>query len=197
MADFRAAFTKRLGRSADLTERTEIWEECLRLETNPLIGTGFGSFWMTREALDLGMRLNVNSAHSGYLENYLNGGFIGLALLLARIAAAFRNTAEQLAGGSILAYLFAALLVSLLIYNYSEATFNRTHIVGFVVWLIATRWAIPVQETLEPPAEQPLVASTTVRDLRPQEAWQIYHERVFRIGDAYLWTLYQAEHYQS
>ena len=172
LADFRASFTKSLGRSADLTERTEIWEECLRLETNPLMGTGFGSFWMTREGIDLGMRLNVSSAHNGYLENYLNGGLIGLTLLLVAIAAAFRNTAEQIAAESPLAYLFAALLVSLLIYNYSEATFNRTHIVSFVVWLIAIRWAIPVQETLEPETEQPLVASTTTQDLRPQGVWQ-------------------------
>jgi exopolysaccharide production protein ExoQ len=161
--DFRAAFTTRLGRNADLTERTEIWEESLRLETNPLIGTGFGSFWMTREGIDLGSRLNVSSAHSGYLENYLNGGLIGLALLLAAIAAAARNTAEHIAAGSILAYLYAALLLSSLIYNYSEATFNHGHIIGFVVWLIAIRWATPIRESLDAPTES-LVGSTAIQE---------------------------------
>jgi exopolysaccharide production protein ExoQ len=147
--EFRAAFTQRLGRNADLTERTEIWEECLRLETDPLVGTGFASFWTTPKGIDLGTRLNVSSAHNGYLENYLNGGLIGLALLLAIIALAARNTAEQVAAGSTLAYLYSALLMGSLIYNYSEATFNRGHIIGFVVWLIAIRWATPLQEGLD------------------------------------------------
>ena len=171
--DFRAAFTTRLGRNPDLTTRTEIWEELLRLETNPLIGTGFSSFWMTREGIDLGRRLNVSSAHSGYLENYLNGGLIGLALLLAAIAAAFRNTAEQIAAGSRLAYLYAALLLSSLIYNYSEATFNKVHIIGFVVWLIAIRWATPIQESLDEPTES-LAESAANHELdrpRAQASW--------------------------
>jgi hypothetical protein len=42
--------------------------------------------------------------------------------------------------GSTLAHLYAALFLSFLIYNYTEATFNKGNGVGFVVWLIAMQY---------------------------------------------------------
>lgn len=136
----RAAFNKDLGRSADFTERTDVWNACLNSRTDALIGDGFASFWMTPEGIKLGEELSVNEAHNGYLETYLNGGLIGLALLFAVISAAARNTAKQIAAGSTLAHLYAALYLSSLIYNYTEATFNRGNIIGIVVWLIAMQY---------------------------------------------------------
>src|SRR5262249_50577980 len=34
-----------LGRDNTLTNRTEVWEVLRRMQTNPLVGTGFMSFW--------------------------------------------------------------------------------------------------------------------------------------------------------
>ena len=42
-----------LGRDASLTGRTEIWQEALALDRNPILGAGFESFW-------LGPRLDRN-----------------------------------------------------------------------------------------------------------------------------------------
>jgi len=71
-----------LGRKSDLTGRTEMWGYALKLVNNPLLGSGYESFW-------LGPRLDkmlivapgVNQAHNGYLEIYLNLGWIGVFLL--------------------------------------------------------------------------------------------------------------------
>src|SRR6266404_2502224 len=61
-----------LGRTSTLSGRTELWEDLLKLDTNPILGAGFESFW-------LGERLqrvadiywwHPNEAHNGYLETY-------------------------------------------------------------------------------------------------------------------------------
>jgi O-antigen ligase len=99
---------------------------------------------MTPEAIAMGEKLNINTAHNGYLEIYLNGGVIGVALLLAVIFSAARSTAKYITMGLPVGSLYAALLLSCLIYNYTEATFNKGHIIGIVVWLIAIRYPPPV-----------------------------------------------------
>src|SRR5205085_2663946 len=80
--DIIAALAEAVGRNPDLTGRTHIWSVVLSTNTNPLVGTGYESFW-------LGSRLRwvweqageVNEAHNGYLETYLNLGLIGVFLL--------------------------------------------------------------------------------------------------------------------
>src|SRR5439155_1472984 len=72
-----------VGRDPTLTGRTEIWRLVLSMTTRPLLGTGFESFW-------LGSRLekiwsiywfHPNEAHNGYLEVFLNLGWVGVSLL--------------------------------------------------------------------------------------------------------------------
>src|SRR6266850_1226315 len=67
-----------MGKDPSLTGRTKIWDLVLGLSGNPLFGTGFESFW-------LGPRLeriwsviwwHPNEAHNGYIEVYLNLGWI-------------------------------------------------------------------------------------------------------------------------
>jgi O-antigen ligase len=82
-----------LGRTPTLTGRTSIWRAVLSLNTNPLVGTGFESFW-------LGGRLQtiwaltapgIQEAHNGYLEVYLNLGIIGVCLLGGLIVTGYAN----------------------------------------------------------------------------------------------------------
>jgi len=90
--DIKGLIFSGLGREATLTGRTEVWEQVLEENTNPLIGTGYESFW-------LGDRMNrfwathwwkPNQAHNGYLEVYLNLGIIGLALLIRAITCSYK-----------------------------------------------------------------------------------------------------------
>lgn len=137
---FRTAVAGIMGRDVTLTGRTEIWAAVLKLETNPVIGSGFASAWLTRKGVELIDELGgLSHAHNGYLETYLHSGWIGIFLLLAVLITAGRNAATQLQADTILGHLFIALFVGGLLYNYTEVAFNRNNILGFVLWLIAVQ----------------------------------------------------------
>ena len=82
-----------MGRDPTVTGRTEVWSRLLSLVQNPLVGAGFESYW-------LGPRLeklwsiywwHPNEAHNGYLEIYLNLGWIGIILLAVVLVTAYRK----------------------------------------------------------------------------------------------------------
>jgi O-antigen ligase len=137
MPELRSVIAGSLGRDVTLTGRTDIWNAVLNLNTNPLIGTGFASVWLTPDGAQLAEELKIPHAHNGYLETYLNSGLIGISLLLAIIISAAKNIGNQLSSGTAVAYLSTALFVSTLVYNYTEATFNNNNIVGFILFLLA------------------------------------------------------------
>jgi exopolysaccharide production protein ExoQ len=137
-ANFRELVTGVLGRNATLTERTEIWERALHLETNPLIGSGFSSVWLTPKGAALSWeRGGLSHSHNGYLETYLNSGWIGVCLLVAALCVAGRNATRHLAEGTVIGRFFMALFLSGLFYNYSEVTFFFSNTMGFLLWLLA------------------------------------------------------------
>ena len=116
-----------LGRDPTLTGRTAIWNLVLGLHTNPLVGTGYESFW-------LGDRLQhvwdvypgIQEAHNGYLEIYLNLGYCGLALMLLVILAAGRRTIRLFYDDMTWGVLALAYVVVGVIYNFTEAGFRMS-----------------------------------------------------------------------
>ena len=135
--DINAGLAGAVGRNSTLTGRTDLWKLLLSMHTNPLIGTGYESFW-------LGSRLQwvydrfafVNEAHNGYLEVYLNLGLIGLFLLGAFLIASYRSIGRGLTSRSSLAPLSLALWTALLFYNVTEAAFKSSHLM-WVTFLLA------------------------------------------------------------
>ena len=116
-----------VGKDPTLTDRTKIWAFLLSMHTNPLIGTGYQSFW-------LGSRLewfwqnsglgHLNEAHNGYLEVYLELGLIGVSLFLGFLLAAYRTLCRKLTTAPSLAVLGLATWMCLVFYNMSEAAFE-------------------------------------------------------------------------
>jgi exopolysaccharide production protein ExoQ len=151
--DLNGQLAAMLGRDPTLTDRTGIWKLVLSMHTNPLVGTGYESFW-------LGPRLeqiwkvygHVTEAHNGYLEIYLNLGLIGVLLLGGLLITSYRNICRQLATSSILAPLNMAFWTIMLFYNMTEAAF-KTHL----MWDLFLLGAIVV----------PASAEVRVRDLDP------------------------------
>ncbi|HXR47144.1 MAG TPA: O-antigen ligase family protein [Candidatus Limnocylindrales bacterium] len=143
--DLRELVVKSLGRDVTLTGRTVIWDMVLSRNTNPLIGTGFGAFWVGPDAVQISQNWALTEAHNGYLETYLNSGLIGVVLLFGVLFSAGKNAIRHLATGTGLGNFYLALFLSGIIYNYTEATFNVSHIMGFCLWLIAFR-ITPIQE---------------------------------------------------
>jgi exopolysaccharide production protein ExoQ len=134
---FRGVVAGVLGRDVTLTGRTDIWEAALKLPTNPLLGHGFDSTWLSPKGHALSEELGIPHAHNGYLETYLNSGMIGVTLLLAVLLSAGRNVRTLLMEGGVAGYFFMAAFLSGVLYNYTEVAFNHGNIVGFLMWLLA------------------------------------------------------------
>jgi len=122
-----------LGRDTTLTGRTDIWTILLNQPINPLIGMGFQSFWLSRYAAKAGEAYYfvLNQAHNGYLETYLHTGLIGLILLIAWIIAAVGKLRKKLFLGDSYAILLFSFIVSILVNNWTESSFNKQ----IVIWL--------------------------------------------------------------
>lgn len=132
-------FISILGKDATLTGRTDLWADLLNIRIDPLIGAGYKSFWIGPWVLDLWEKyaFRVNQAHNGYLEIYLNGGLIGVGLLLAMIVATGSKLKKELLDGDNLGIFFFTLFITALISNLTEATFNALSIIWFVIILSA------------------------------------------------------------
>jgi exopolysaccharide production protein ExoQ len=115
-----------MGRSRNLTGRTEIWTVLLSLHTNPLIGTGYESFWSPGRLMQVWslMAYQIQEAHNGYLEVYLNLGCIGLLMLAAMVAVGYRNMLDVVRRDTYTGPLYLAMLVAALTYSISEAGFR-------------------------------------------------------------------------
>jgi exopolysaccharide production protein ExoQ len=121
------AALKALGRNPTLTGRTEVWTMVLSLTTNPLLGTGFESFWLgpRLEAMWDRYWWHPAEAHNGYLEIYANLGWVGVVLLVVVLVtsyrAVFRAWRERVPVGSLCLAFFSATVI----YNITEAAFFR------------------------------------------------------------------------
>jgi exopolysaccharide production protein ExoQ len=133
-----------LGRDSTLTGRTDIWAALIPAASNPVIGTGFESFWNSPNVSIFYQTLtlwhwykpeHLNEAHNGYLEIYLNLGWIGVCLIAlilitgcARACRSFRRNRDL--GGLMLSYIITGA-----IYSVTEAGFRTLNAMWIFVLL--------------------------------------------------------------
>jgi exopolysaccharide production protein ExoQ len=114
-----------MGRQSDITGRTQIWAAVLPLAQNPVLGVGYESFWIGERYLAFaGALVPLNQSHNGYLEIYLNLGWVGLALLSTIIATGYRNLMAGFQSNLDMGRLKLAFFAVCLVYNFTEATFK-------------------------------------------------------------------------
>lgn len=138
-SDMGGGMVGSLGRDPTLTGRTEIWKVVLSLVENSLVGTGFESFWAGDRILKVWKGLNapgIQEAHNGYLEVYLNLGWIGVTLLAVLIATGYRNVVQALRRNAEVGGLKLAFFVTGVIYSFTEAGFRMMAPV-WIAFLIA------------------------------------------------------------
>ena len=111
---------------------------CWKWDVNPVIGTGFESFWLGERQVKLNemFTFRPNEAHNGYLETYLNLGLVGVLITVGMLFAAFFKARRELIRNSYFGRFCVAYIVSFAIYNWTEAGF-RTHAFGFFVFFLA------------------------------------------------------------
>jgi exopolysaccharide production protein ExoQ len=128
-----------LGRGSTLSGRTELWAGLLGLHTNPIVGTGFESFWLGERLKRLeGIFFFVpNEAHNGYLEIYLTLGLIGVFLLVGLFIATFWKIRLELFRNFEWGRYRLGLLAAVVVYNWTEAAFKTLSAVWFVFYIIA------------------------------------------------------------
>lgn len=124
-----------IGRDLTLTGRTNIWHELLSLPIDPLIGTGFLNLWSDFRYLSVLPEFATHSAHNGYLEVYLDGGLIGVGLLIVMLISVTRRIHRDMVVGSEYGMVRFAVLVVVLIYNISESNLYRMTPVWFLLLL--------------------------------------------------------------
>jgi O-antigen ligase len=76
-------------------------------------------------------------AHNGYIETYLNLGFVGIALFAGMILSTFQKISRALLTNFQFARFRMGFLFVILLYNFTEATFKGVSIVWTVFYLIA------------------------------------------------------------
>ena len=145
-----------MGRDATLTGRTGIWRDVISLTVNPVVGTGFESFWLG-DRLEKIWNLywwHPNEAHNGYIEVYLNLGWVGIIFVTGVIISGYRNVIRCLRGDTEGGQIRLAFFVVTLAYNFTEAAIHTSS----VVWMmfVLSVLAIPVAAASEVP-----VAATT------------------------------------
>jgi exopolysaccharide production protein ExoQ len=135
--EIKEALVEDLGRDMTLTTRTDIWHAIMQMHTDPLLGVGFNSFWSDEQYLSKLPEWVPHSAHNGYLEIYIDGGYAGLSLLLILlVVTAFRIHKDMVLGGAYSVVRYAVLVVAVVI-NFSESNFARMTPVGFLFILTA------------------------------------------------------------
>ena len=115
--------------------------------TNPLIGTGYESFWLGPRLQMLWQRDGmggINEAHNGYLQVYLNLGWVGLFLLVSFLIAGYWKACKRNTSSPAIASLGLAIWIVLLFYNMTEAAF-----IGGLLWLIFLLGTVVIPERAE------------------------------------------------
>jgi O-antigen ligase len=127
--DSGGALLRQLGKDPTLTGRTETWKLLLSQPINQWVGTGFESFWLGDRLQKLWElkgyeNFYINEAHNGYIEVYLNLGWLGVSLVCLlqlsgyrKIMAAFRRDPDR---GVLLLGFFVAVLFE----SVTEAAFR-------------------------------------------------------------------------
>lgn len=127
-----------LGRDMTFTGRTELWKTVMNMDTNPLIGTGYESFWLGDRLRTLWEKhwWRPNQAHNGFIEIYLNMGMVGVFLLTSVIMSAYRKIRKTLLNEFYYGSLRLVFLVVALIYSVMEAGFKGMSLMWFIFLLI-------------------------------------------------------------
>lgn len=127
-----------MGRDPTLTGRTTIWQAVLSVRGNPLVGTGYESFWLGDRLKKLWMIIpGIQEAHNGYLEVYVNLGWIGVALIGAVIISGYRKLIRAFQRDPEIGILRMVFFLTGVVYNFTEAGFRMMAPVWFA-FLLAT-----------------------------------------------------------
>lgn len=156
MADVFPTLFSMLGRDMTLTGRTVFWNDLINVNINPLIGTGFDSFWLgdRAERLWFDYYWKPNQAHNGFLEVYLNLGLIGVVLLCALLISFYRKSRRELHLDYDWGSLRLVFFIIAILYNMTEASFQPLAPIWLFLLLFNTEYPAGDSRNSEPVARE-------------------------------------------
>jgi exopolysaccharide production protein ExoQ len=123
-----ASAAEALGRNPTLSGRTDIWADVILLAPNPLVGAGFESFWLSprvhAKLWEMIPGLPLNEAHDGYIEVYLELGWVGVGLIAFILIDGYRRSVAAFRRDPTWGSLLIAYTVSATVYSVTEAGFR-------------------------------------------------------------------------
>jgi len=133
-----------LGRNPTLTNRTEIWQAVRGHAVNPMFGMGYLNFWDVVPRIEVGgYEVELKTAHNGYLEIYLDGGYLGIFFLIIMLITIGARHARAFIGRRLLGDLALALFCMTLLMNVSESIFARRSPLWSAFLMAALAWSLP------------------------------------------------------
>jgi len=168
----QSVIVEAFGRDSTLTGRTELWDRLLEFANAPWLGTGFESFWLgdRSEYFWRTFWWHPNQAHNGYLETYINLGYVGVGFLALTILAGYHTAAvacrrDPKTGPIRLAYVVVAVL-----YNLTEAAFKGLHPVWIAFMLASTALPLESRRKVRKPLEARMPGRRAIGAVSPQPA---------------------------
>lgn len=145
-----------MGRDATLTGRTEIWSLVLGMKGNPVFGTGFESFWLGKRLEKIWSLYwwHPNEAHDGYIEIFLELGWIGVALFVIVLVTGYRKVIGAFRRDTDTGKLMLAYFVVAVAYDFTESAIKALNPVWITLLL-----AIMAAPNLSAPENPPPVAT--------------------------------------
>jgi O-antigen ligase len=128
-----------LGRDVTLTGRSDLWRELWQMNQAPILGEGYGSFWLGERAEYFWEMYywHPNQAHNGYLETLINLGWVGLSLMIMTVVGVYRDIRSRIDQDLDLQRFRLGLLVAICLHNITEATFLKELSLLWFVFLLA------------------------------------------------------------
>jgi exopolysaccharide production protein ExoQ len=169
-----------LGRNSNLTGRTDIWAAVIPLAPNPLVGAGFEGFWLSPQVRarlwDIFPNLPLNEAHNGYIEVYLELGWIGVALVALLLLDGYRRAVKAFRREPVLGGLLIAYVVSVMVYSLAEAGFRMMD-PSWIFLLLAIIEASSVAAGIHAQATHAVPAAAEMVPGDPNRSWNPVRHR--------------------
>jgi O-antigen ligase len=144
--DFSGSVLEALGKNKTLTGRTNIWEMIETANTPFLLGAGYCSFWNSTGAEDFKEQfIWLNSAHNGFLDMYLDGGLVGVSLLILLVIGWGVRSIRRMLTGSLFGRIAFMIWALGLIFNFSETAYFRLDCVWFSLLVMMLECPKPQQ----------------------------------------------------
>ncbi|HTP70352.1 MAG TPA: O-antigen ligase family protein [Dongiaceae bacterium] len=139
-----------MGRDPTLTGRTNIWPRVIALVDNPILGTGFESFWLGPRLVKMqNYQLGLNETHNGYLETWVTLGWIGVFLLAIMVFKGYRSLIVSYRADPASGSLKLAIFLTVIVSSFTEAAF-KTGSISWIAFLLVTM-SIPKEQLVEAP----------------------------------------------